>query len=323
MTYRYLGLLVECPELRQRETLMASIDTAPASVQGWFWARSNSDPDALAAVLAPDVVLTFAGRRITGPAAVVKHLTSMPSAGPTSVEWTVLPGGDDQQVTIRGTGAGGSPLPSPGGPMSAMDFAFTLTEQGLINGISPHPHHTEPGDLGPVLPLGTVAPDFVLPDVAGEPVALRDDSSRATVVIFTCNPCPWALGWHDRIQRVAHDYADKGVRVLQINANDPVISSKDSREDSLKRVSAGQFAGPYLLDEGQRVARVWGARHTPDVFVLDAAGAVAYHGAPDADVDDETLDASWLRGALDAVLAGTTPDPASTAATGCTIKWTL
>ncbi len=298
---------------------MTSLSTAPRSVQGWFAA----DPDALLAALAPEVVLTFAGRRIIGPQAVAAHLRSMPSRDPGTVEWTVLPGGDDRHVTVRGTGPGGAPLPSPGGPMTAMDFAFTLDDQGLISGVSPHPHHTEPRDLAPVLPLGTIAPDFVLPDVTGTPVPLRHDGSPATVVIFTCNPCPWALGWHDRLQRVARDYADRGVRVLQVNANDPAVSPKDTVADSRQRVDAGQFAGPYLVDEGQRVARVWGARHTPDVFVLDAGGAVAYHGAPDADVDDETLDADWLRGALDAVLSGGTPDPAATPATGCTIKWTL
>jgi peroxiredoxin len=302
---------------------MASIDTAPPSVQGWFAAQAAGDAEALAAVLALDVVLTFAGRRITGPAAVVAHVRSMPSRGVGAIEWQVLPGTHDRHVTIRGTGPGGAPMPSPGGPMSAMDFAFDLNEQGLISSVSPHPHHTEPRDLPPVLPLGATAPAFVLPDVTGNPVPLRDNDSEATVVIFTCNPCPWALGWHERLQRVIRDYANKGVRVLQINANDPAASPKDSLEDSRRRVDTGQFAGPYLIDEGQQVARAWGARHTPDVFVLNADGIVAYHGAPDADVDEETLEAGWLRAALDAVLAGTTPDPASTTAVGCTIKWTL
>ncbi|MFH8533892.1 hypothetical protein ACH4GE_36405 [Streptomyces tendae] len=92
---------------------------------------------------------------------------------------------------------------------------------------------------------------------------------------------------------------------------------------SRQRVADGHFAGPYLIDEGQTVARRWGARHTPAVFVLDARGLVAYHGAPDWDVEDETADAAWRRDALDHVLVGTRPSPDLTEPIGCTIKWTL
>jgi hypothetical protein len=88
-----------------------------------------------------------------------------------------------------------------------------------------------------------------------------------------------------------------------------------------ERVDAGEFAGPYLHDPEQDVARAYGAQKTPDVFVLDSNLRVAYRGAPDADHDDPEQDAAWLRGALDAVLAGTDPDPAATEPVGCTIKW--
>jgi hypothetical protein len=91
----------------------------------------------------------------------------------------------------------------------------------------------------------------------------------------------------------ARDYAERGVRVLQVNANDPRVSSKDTREVSRKRVAAGEFAGPYLVDDGRRVARAWGARHTPGRLRPDAAGVVVYHGAPDADVDDDSQNARW------------------------------
>ncbi|WP_051833318.1 redoxin domain-containing protein [Streptomyces sp. NRRL S-646] len=303
---------------------MASLETAPASVRGWFAAQTSQDAAGdLRAVLAADAVFEFAGRKAQGADAVIDRATSMPAGRLGQVEWNVLPLREAGRVTVRGTGPAGAPLSSPGGPISAMDFSFDLNDEGLIARITPHPHHTEPDDLAQPLKPGQTAPSFTLPDTEGDLVTLRHGEAAATVVVFTCNPCPWALGWHDRLQQVARDYTDHGVRFLQINANDPAVSPKDSVEDSRKRVAAGDFAGPYLVDEGQAVARRWGARHTPDVFVLDAWGVVAYHGAPDAEVDDESLNAAWLRSALRHVLDGTAPEPDRTQPVGCTIKWTL
>jgi hypothetical protein len=89
-----------------------------------------------------------------------------------------------------------------------------------------------------------------------------------------------------------------------------------------ERVARGEFDGvPYLRDESQRVARAYDAKTTPDVFVIDAGGTVRYRGAPDGDHDDPEQNAAWLRGALDAVLAGRGPDPAETTPVGCSIKW--
>ena len=161
---------------------------------------------------------------------------------------------------------------------------------------------------------------FTLPDTAGNEVSLHEDGARAAVVVFTCNHCPYALAWHDRIQQVARDYADRGVRVLQINANDAEKYPRDSLEAMRSRVEAGEFAGPYLHDADQSVATAWGAKTTPDVFVTDASGVV-YRGAPDADHGDPSLNAQWLRAALDDVLAGRPVAKAETKPVGCSIKW--
>ena len=161
-------------------------------------------------------------------------------------------------------------------------------------------------------------PDFTLPDTDGRPVALSAGDSAATVVVFTCNHCPYALAWHERIQDVARDYAGRGVRVLQINANDSVKYPRDSLDAMRARVQAGEFAGPYLHDETQEVARAWGAKTTPDVFVTDASGVV-YRGAPDADHGDPSLNAAWLRAALDDVLAGRPVANPETKPVGCSI----
>ena len=168
--------------------------------------------------------------------------------------------------------------------------------------------------------VGDPAPAFTLPDTEGGEYALADGGSP-TVVVFTCNHCPYALAWHDRIMEVASDYADRGVRFLQINSNDAERYPRDSFEAMRDRVRAEQWPLPYLHDETQEVARDYGAKVTPDVFVVDSGGTVRYRGAPDADYGDPSQRAAWLRAALDAVLEGHDPEPAETPPVGCTIKW--
>jgi len=168
---------------------------------------------------------------------------------------------------------------------------------------------------------GDTMPGFTLPDTAGEPVALAGRDAAATVVVFTCNHCPYALAWHARIQAVGRDYADRGVRLLQISSNDADRYPRDAPEAMRRRVEAGEFAGPYLHDASQEVARGYGAKVTPDVFVLDADLRLAYRGAPDDDHKDESLAAGWVRAALDSVLAGEAVAEPLTKPVGCTIKW--
>jgi peroxiredoxin len=171
------------------------------------------------------------------------------------------------------------------------------------------------------LAIGTAAPAFTLPDTDGSPTSLHDGEATATVVVFTCNHCPYAFAWHERLQTVARDYRARGVRTLQINANDAARYPGDSPAAMAARVSAGEFAGPYLRDDTQEVARAWGAAVTPDVYILDRAGRLAYHGAPDADYGEESLAAGWLRDALEDVLAERPVVLAETKPVGCSIKW--
>ncbi len=168
--------------------------------------------------------------------------------------------------------------------------------------------------------IGEPAPDFALPDTAGAVHELV--TSPATVVIFTCNHCPYALAWHVRTIAVAHDYADRGVIVLAINPNDADRYPNDSLEAMRARVQAGEFDGvPYLRDESQSVAKAYDAKTTPDVFVLDSDLVLRYRGAPDADYDDPSQNAAHIRAALDAILDGREPDLAETEPVGCSIKW--
>jgi peroxiredoxin len=171
-----------------------------------------------------------------------------------------------------------------------------------------------------MIEIGTPAPTFSLPDTDG--IAHSPGRAPATVVVFTCNHCPYALAWHERILDVARDYADRGVRVLAINPNDAERYPRDSAQAMGERVQRGEFDGvPYLRDETQEVARAYDAQTTPDIFVLDADGILRYRGAPDGDCDDPSQHAVYLRDALDAVLAGREPQPAETVPVGCSIKW--
>lgn len=170
--------------------------------------------------------------------------------------------------------------------------------------------------------IGERAPDFDLPGTDGERHALATDGAPATVVYWTCNHCPYALAWHDRMLEVARNYVNRGVRVLAINSNDAERYPVDSLEAMTERVEAnGGWPHPYLHDESQEVAREWEAERTPEVFVLDSQLTVRYRGAPDSDYDDPSQGAAWLRSALDAVLEGRDPEPPETEAVGCTIKW--
>jgi peroxiredoxin len=169
--------------------------------------------------------------------------------------------------------------------------------------------------------VGDRAPDFTLPDTAGDEHSLLGGTALSTVVVFTCNHCPYALAWQDRINDAARDYADRGVRFLAVNSNDAERYPRDSFEAMQRRVRDEDWPFPYLHDESQQVARDYGAKVTPDVFVLDADGVLRYRGAPDADYGDPSQGGSWLRGALDAVLDDRSPEPAETKPVGCSIKW--
>jgi peroxiredoxin len=169
--------------------------------------------------------------------------------------------------------------------------------------------------------LGEPAPGFTLPDTDGREHSLAD-GGQPTAVVFTCNHCPYALAWHERILDAARDYGERGVRFLAINPNDGERYPADSLEAMRERVAReGPWPLPYLRDESQEVAAAFGAKTTPDVFVLDAEGLLRYRGAPDSDHRDPGQGAAWLREALDAVIEGREPPTAETEPVGCSVKW--
>jgi hypothetical protein len=165
--------------------------------------------------------------------------------------------------------------------------------------------------------IGDTAQPFELPATDGSAHGL----DGVTAVVFTCNHCPYAIAWHERLLDVARDYEGRA-RVLLVNPNDAERYPRDSFDAMRQRVEGdGGWPAPYLRDETQDVARSFGAKTTPDVFVLDAGGVLRYRGAPDGDYEDPSAGAEWLRGALDAALEGSPPDPAETDPVGCSVKW--
>ena len=111
------------------------------------------------------------------------------------------------------------------------------------------------------------------------------------MVVWTCNHCPYALAWHDRIVDAARDYAERGVRFFAVNSNDAERYPHDSLDAMRERVAAEEWPFPYLHDESQDAAVAWNAQVTPHLYVLDADQVVRYEGAPDADHQRPELEA--------------------------------
>jgi peroxiredoxin len=170
--------------------------------------------------------------------------------------------------------------------------------------------------------LGDPVPPFALPDTEGTEHRLpAAEAPPATVIVVTCNHCPYVVAWNPRLRAVAEDYAAHGVRFYAINPNDAERYPADSLEHMRRFVRDQAWPMPYLHDEAQDVARALGAERTPHVYVLDGEQRLAYRGAPDADHQDPAQDAAWLRAALDDVLAGRPVARAETPSRGCSVKW--
>jgi peroxiredoxin len=174
------------------------------------------------------------------------------------------------------------------------------------------------------LKIGETAPDFTLPATDGKTYQLAEafKDAKSVVVVFTCNHCPYAQAWEDRINAFARDYAAKEVRVLAINSNNAVTHPSDSFESMVKRAQDKRFVFPYLHDESQSVARLYGAERTPELFIFDAQRALRYHGAFDDNYEEpHAVKLQYAKNAVDAILAGGQVTLPETRPVGCTIKW--
>lgn len=176
-----------------------------------------------------------------------------------------------------------------------------------------------------MLPLGTVAPDFALPDtVSDKTLGLAElKSDKATVIMFICNHCPYVKHVNAELIRIALDYQRRGVSFIAISSNDAERYPDDGPEQ-MKRVAARLgYPFPYLHDRTQSVARAYQAACTPDLYLFDGAMKLAYRGRLDGSSPGNKvpLTGTDLRAALDAVLAGHAPAAQQLPSMGCNIKW--
>jgi peroxiredoxin len=174
-----------------------------------------------------------------------------------------------------------------------------------------------------MLPLGTAAPDFRLPDTNGKNVSLADFKGQpALLVIFMCNHCPYV---HIRagLVQLAHDYLPRGVAMVGINSNDVANYPEDSPAKMAAEVKTAGYLFPYLYDESQAVAKAFHAACTPDFFLFDRGRRLVYRGQFDASRPGNGIPVTGkdLRAALDAVLAGKTTSEFQAPSMGCNIKW--
>ena len=170
---------------------------------------------------------------------------------------------------------------------------------------------------------GDKAIPFVLPGVDDRRHALENYADKeAVAVIFTCNHCPYARAWEDRLIGIQADFDARGVQLVAICSNDAKRYPDDSFHKMRERSEEKGFNFPYLYDESQEVARDYGAQRTPEIFLFDKGSTLRYHGTVDDNYDDPAaVRVHYLREALEAVLAGTEPSTAQTTPVGCTIKW--
>ena len=175
------------------------------------------------------------------------------------------------------------------------------------------------------LEIGKRAPDFCLPGVDGKDHSLAQYKDKKIVVVtFTCNHCPYAQAYEDRLIGIQRDFADQAVQVIAINANDAAGYPEDGFDNMVRRAKQKHFNFPYLRDETQRVARSYGAEYTPEVFVLSARFELRYVGRIDDNWQNpEKARSHNLRDVLTAVLAHKKVENPVTHAIGCTIKWKL
>lgn len=170
--------------------------------------------------------------------------------------------------------------------------------------------------------IGDKATDFKLKSVDGKMYSMSDyKSAKGFIVVFTCNHCPFAVKYEDRINALAKKYKSQGYILLAINPNDPTVQPADSYELMKVRAKEKGFAFPYLFDDGQKIFPQYGATKTPHAFLLDKNLIVRYIGAIDDNVDSAAdVKEKYLENAIAALESGKAPSPETTKAIGCSIK---
>lgn len=175
-----------------------------------------------------------------------------------------------------------------------------------------------------MLPLGTAAPDFSLPNIDGRAVSLADVAGeRGTVVMFICNHCPFVKHVADQLAILGREYLPRGVGFVAISSNDVSTYPADSPEQMVHEAEERGYPFPYLYDDTQEVAKAYHAACTPDFYLFDATRSLVYRGQldPSRPGGDVPVTGRDLRVAVDALLAGKAPPAEQVPSLGCNIKW--
>jgi len=193
--------------------------------------------------------------------------------------------------------------------LTAIAFAIFTTTIAIAQGYS----------------VGDVATDFKLKNVDDKTVSLSDfKSAKGFIVVFTCNHCPYAVAYEDRIIALDKKYKSLGYPVIAINPNDPAAQPQDGFEQMKTRAKQKGFTFPYLFDEGQKIYPKYGAEKTPHVYVLKKTGSnyiVKYIGAIDNNHKNAAeANEKYVEAAINSLLEGKEPVVSKTVAIGCTIK---
>jgi peroxiredoxin len=175
------------------------------------------------------------------------------------------------------------------------------------------------------LALGSPAPmtDVKMKNVDGKDVTIAQaKGEKGTLVVFTCNHCPYSKGWEERIVAMGNEYSKRGIGVIAVNSNDPAVAAEDDFGAMQSRAKERGMTFPYVVDATSGVAKAFGATRTPEAFVFDASGKLVYHGTIDDNMQNAAaVKETYLKDALESVASGKDVAVKETKALGCGIKF--
>ncbi len=175
------------------------------------------------------------------------------------------------------------------------------------------------------LEIGTGMPgmDYKLKDISGNTTTLADiKGNKGTLVIFSCNTCPWVIRWEDRYVSIADKYTPKGIGVIAVNSNAGRFDGDDSLEEMVKHAKKNDYNFPYAQDPRSQLASKFGATKTPHIYLFDNNDVLVYRGAIDDNARDaRSVDEPYLANALDQLIAGNPIEKPISKAIGCGIKF--
>ncbi len=174
-------------------------------------------------------------------------------------------------------------------------------------------------EIGSTMPLK----DLELADISGKNITLANAKGDAgTLVVFSCNTCPWVIRWEDRYVSLANTYAQKGIGMIAVNSNAARFGGEDSLEEMLEHAKNKGYNFPYAQDPESELATAFGATKTPHIYLFNGDDKLVYRGAIDDNAKNaKKVDVPFLANAIDALLAGNPINPQTTKALGCSIKF--